>query len=208
VAIPPHTLPFLPSQFSRTAWLIPVRGSFPWEGSTSAVVLDASFSMPVPHNPKTGDPIMWTHASLASFWSYLLHLHNSRPVGAVGISFQPSNLTSSFLSSNPQSMSPINTPLMPGIGNQAGLESHIASEQTAIIIPSSPSPIPPLSDVDHIKVYHEASNAMHLRGALFAWLYPPISQEQKDISRSQSVRILEGASLVLVDERSRGILIA
>jgi hypothetical protein len=208
IAIPPHTLPFSPSHFARTAWLIPVRGSFPWEGSTSAVILDASFSMPVPPNPNTGDPIMWTHASLASFWSYLIHLQNSCCISAIGLSFHASDSTSPFTSSDPQSTSRNNTfSLMSGIGNQAGLESQITSEQGSIITPSPPFPVA-LSSVDHIKVYHEASNAMQVRGALFAWLYPPLSLEQKDANWSQSVRVLKGASLVLVDERSRGVLIA
>jgi hypothetical protein len=96
--------------------------------------------------------------------------------------------------------------LMSGIGNQATLEWQTVSDPEPIITsPSLPSYI---SNVDHIKVYHEASNAMHVRGALYAWLYPPLPRGPKDTNRSQSVRPLKGASLVLMDERSRGILIA
>jgi hypothetical protein len=201
-AIPPHTLPFCASPYARTAWLIPVRGSFSWQGSTAAEILDASFSMPLPANPNTGDPLTWTHQSLAAFWSYLIHLRDTRCVGPLGLSFHASDTTSSIWSPAPRSSNTFST-----IANQAALETWFPSEQ-ASIIPSFPPPSHvPLSSVDHIKVYHEAPNAMYVRAALFAWLYPPLLPQQKHVDRS-SVRIFEGASLVLVDECSRGILIA
>lgn len=205
VPIPPHTLPFSASQFARTAWLIPIRGTFPWDASTSAVILDASFSMPISPNPNTGDPIMWTRESIASFWSYLLHLRDSHSVGTIGLSFHASNSSSPM--SNSQSMSRNYTSLMSRLGNQVTLEPNITSDQgSTITSPLASHAV--LSNVDHIKVYHEATNAMHVRSALFAWLYPPLSPEKKDVNRSLRVRVLSGARLVLIDERSQGVLIA
>jgi hypothetical protein len=106
--------------------LIPIRGSPPWEGSTPAVVLDTPHSMPASPNPNTGDPIMWTHASLTSFWSFLLHIQRTRRLGALGISFQPSNSDSALMSSNPESTWS-SLSMISGIGNQAGLDSHMSS---------------------------------------------------------------------------------
>ena len=205
-AIPPYTLPFSPSsQFFRTTWLIPIRGSLPWEASTSAVILDASFSMPVSPNPHTGEPIVWTHASLASFWSYLLHLQDSRRVGTIGVSFQASDSVMPFLSSSSQSNTRPNTfPSTSGMGNQTSLESHLTSDGGSVII-SSPASNVALSNVDHIKIYHEAPNAMHVRAALFSWSYPYPPLPSLD---TRTIRVLRGAKLLLIDERSRGILIA
>jgi hypothetical protein len=207
IAIPPYTLPFSASPFSRSAWLIPIRGSLPWEGSTPALVLDPTYSMPASPDPNTGNPIMWTHASLVSFWLFLLHVQKTRRLGALGISFQPSNSGSPFTSSDPEtawgSLS-----LISGIGNQAGLESHVSCEGRSMVT-ASPASYVTLSNVDHIKVYHEAPNAMHVRAVLFSWVYPPLFlSEQNDTDRLPSIRVLEGARLVLVDERSQGILIA
>ena len=211
VPISPHTLPVpLPPPYSRTTWLIPIRGTLPWDDSTSAVVLDSSFSKPVPPNPDTGDPIMWTHASIASFWSYLLGLRKSRPAGTIGLSFHASRPSSQPSSPHSHSASEINAfSLISGVGNQLAFESHAASDPGSIVIASAPGLNHILSNVDHIKVYHEAPNSMQVRNALHVWSYPPILPSAEGISGpSVRVRVLKGARLVLLDERSRGILIA
>jgi hypothetical protein len=61
--------------------------------------------------------------------------------------------------------------------------------------------------VDHVKLYHHAPNAMYLRNALHVWAYQadaPIEGGEKP----EKIRLLKGARLALVDERSKGILIS
>ena len=60
----------------------------------------------------------------------------------------------------------------------------------------------PLS-VDYMKIYHEGPRRMIVRTALDVWGY---NLDAKD--GSQKVRPLKGAKLVLLDHRSRGVLIS
>jgi hypothetical protein len=60
----------------------------------------------------------------------------------------------------------------------------------------------PITFVDHIKVYHDAANSMQLRNLLDAWAF------QSGEAGAHKVRLLKGARLVLLDERSKGMLVS
>lgn len=58
-----------------------------------------------------------------------------------------------------------------------------------------------LLSLDHFKVYHDATNAMQIRNVLDAWSFKPDSD-----APAAKIRVLKGAILALVDERSKGVL--
>ena len=205
IPIPPHSLPLPPpSPYSRSAWLIPIRGALPWKECTSAVMLDSSTLVPFRTDPlKPDHPIKWTHPSLHSFWTFLLSLKATHNVGALGLSFhaaRPPAPTSQAASTlNPTSL---------GGGRQAITESNTTSGQptSAGTAMQPPRARLVLSNVDYIKVYHEAQYAMYVRNALHIWSYA--IQSASESTKPDKVRVLKGARLALVDERSKGILIS
>lgn len=203
IPIPPlmHPLP-TPSQYARSAWLIPVRGNFPWDGSTPAVILDSSVQLPIPADAQAGEPIVWTHSSLASFWSFLLGVQEARSVGSIGLSFHASQ---SYARVSQSTFSLNTTSLMPGAGNQGVLEFNTVSDRGSVTTTTPASHII-LSNVDHIKVYHDTLNAMHVRNIFHIWSYT--AQPLTSSNEPEKIRLLKGARLALVDERSRGILIS
>lgn len=100
---------------------------------------------------------------------------------------------------------------MSGIGNQAALLESATSSHNGFtsIVPTS-STVTSLASVDHLKIYHEAPNSMHVRNALHAWSYvaPHFEGGVVASGKPQKIRMLKGAKLVLVNEKSKGILIA
>ncbi|KAF9467702.1 hypothetical protein BDZ94DRAFT_1305320 [Collybia nuda] len=200
IPIPPHTLPLpSPSPYARSAWVVPIRGSLPWEGCTSAVILDSSGILPYP-SQQSEEPIVWTHSSLVSFWAFLLNLRTACNVGPIGLSFHTSRPLF------PQGGSSYNlVPPISGSENQMVYELHTTANTRST---ASPTPSrPPLSNVDYIKIYHEAPLAMYVRNALHVWAYQSDTSTDTKITH-EKIRILKGARLVLVDERAKGILIS
>lgn len=199
--IPPHSLPLPPfSPHARSAWLVPIRGSIPWDDCTPAIILEASHTLPFP-SQNSGDPITWTHASLASFWAFLLNLRSTCNVGPLGVSFHASRPLL------PQGGSAISSVF--GLGNQAAFESRApgtVNSRSNTSTPTSDSR-PPLAGVDFVKIYHEAPTAMYVRNALHVWSYQPEAATE-DGETPGKIRLLKGARLALVDERSKGILIS
>jgi hypothetical protein len=66
----------------------------------------------------------------------------------------------------------------------------------------------PLTSVDHFKVYHHAENAMYVRNVLDAWGFPAPLDGDGAMGKMRKIRLLKGAKLVLVDEKSNGVLIS
>ena len=142
IFLPPYSR-FPVIDHARVAWLIPIRGVFPWNGCSSAVLLDSTKPLPVEENL-----VQWNSASLLKFWSFLLELRKAASLGSLGISLhsarqpveistlQPVESRSATLSRNPPHHSP-----------------------------------PALSTVDYIKVYHDASTSFHVRKAVDSWSY-------------------------------------
>jgi hypothetical protein len=72
--------------------------------------------------------------------------------------------------------------------------------------------------VDHIKVYHDVEYAMLLRNVWDAWGFLPQVKGAEVVidqnkwaggdAKLKKIRILKGAKLVLVDERSKGVLLS
>lgn len=206
VLITPHSLPLAPAPpYSRYSWLVPVRGVLPWDGSTPAVVLHSSIQLPQP--PTSGDirdPIKWTHPCLQAFWSFLLSLRDSRSVGLIGLSFHatrpPAPHLNPSLHRSPERVHSAST----------GPGSYAIRPQLQQISVTAPSlliaPRAGLSSVDYVKVYHQGPCAMYVRNALHVWSYT--FNPDLEATREGKIRLLKGARLVLLDERSKGILIS
>ncbi|KAJ7789918.1 hypothetical protein B0H14DRAFT_2626614 [Mycena olivaceomarginata] len=191
IPIPPHSLPLPdPLPYTRRSWVIPVRGSLPWRHATSAVVLQDPGDLPEPPDPYTHEEIAWTAAALASLWSLLLLLRDKSPVGPLGLSF---NVSSNVASDSQPTYSEIS-----GMGAQPLTFDNGA----AVSMVSSARPVPiPLTFIDHIKIYHDAVYSMQLRNLLDAWSF------ETGKAGAPKIRVLKGSRLVLLDERSKGIVV-
>lgn len=206
--IPPHTLEsaqaYIDDPFARLGWIIPIRGRLQFDGATSASMSacgSGDHSSPeqcLPVAPKPTDDtdpttseLVWTRDALIAFWEFLKGLREAGRIGPLSLSFRavhppttPSMEPYSYVGSHKQTTGP------------SGIPSSMST-----VIPTSASTGPaavPLQLVDHVKVYHDAWYTPTVRAILRAWSY------QKD---GQKIRLLKDARLVLVDERSRGLLI-
>ena len=186
VFIAPYLTFSLPDD-ARVAWLVPIRGTLPWEHCTSAVFLDASHIIPIPSS-SIADQVSWTQGSLLKFWNFLLRLREVGKLGSLGISF-----TCSLQSGT----SPATTEVD---------DHHIHPDRLFLNVTSDTLSYPPeiwcnLSMLDYIKVYHDAHCRLYVRSALDAWSYDTDDGDNK-------VRVLKGARLVLVDACPRAIQIS
>ncbi|CAE7148342.1 unnamed protein product [Rhizoctonia solani] len=73
---------FLSDTWGRAAWIIPVRGRPPWDGCSGAVVS----LRPIKERKKK--IIVWTPASLRSFWTQMAGFRDTKRVGSLSMSFE------------------------------------------------------------------------------------------------------------------------
>ncbi|KAG8732848.1 hypothetical protein FRC11_010560 [Ceratobasidium sp. 423] len=73
---------FLSDAWGRAAWIIPVRGCAPWEGCSGAIVS----LRPIKERKKR--IIVWTPASLRSFWAQMAGFRDTKRVGSLSMSFE------------------------------------------------------------------------------------------------------------------------
>ncbi|CAE6490962.1 unnamed protein product [Rhizoctonia solani] len=73
---------FLSDTWGRAAWIIPVRGRAPWDGCSGAVVS----LRPIKERKKK--IIVWTPASLRSFWAQMVGFRDTKRVGSLSMSFE------------------------------------------------------------------------------------------------------------------------
>ncbi|KAJ6511441.1 hypothetical protein C8R47DRAFT_1003132 [Mycena vitilis] len=187
IPISPHEIPLPnPPPYTRRSWVIPVRGSLPWRHATSAVVLSDSSDLPQPPDPDTHEEIAWTTPALSSLWEFLIMLRDRSVVGPLGLSFH----VSPHVSSNSQ----------PTYSEMSGMgaQPFTPDFRAAVSMVSSRQVVIPLTFIDHIKVYHDAAISMQLRALLDAWAF-----ELGELK----IRLLKDSRLVLLDERSKGIIV-
>ncbi|GBE83563.1 hypothetical protein BKA93DRAFT_128543 [Sparassis latifolia] len=232
--VPPHTeeamQEYLADPYARGAWIIPVRGTLPWDDCTSASILAAPSTLSqevrilLPSGPSSrpgqfpadllSDEITWTHHALSTFWEFLLAIRDAGTLGPLSLSFHAAPVT------DPAESSWSNA-LLPGNHEHYGIHRSATDN-------SFPPLRSPLFSVDHIKVYHDTQYTKHVRNVLYAWSYscvlaedgsvhdaPQVRQRGKrEASTSrmgkdlnlQKIRMLKGARLVLVDEKSKAVL--
>ncbi|KAF8892998.1 hypothetical protein BD779DRAFT_1670007 [Infundibulicybe gibba] len=195
ISLLPSIAPFSPQPFSRYSWLVPIRGTLPWDHCTSAIVLESLSALPVPPDCKATNQLTWTRPCVCAFWTFLLTVRTVGTLGSIGVSFHAAPWVDSA-GSYQQSLDGAQ-----GYSEQRMHETETPLESAGDRYRSV------LSGIDHIKVYHEAPNAMYLRNALDIWAYKvPKDAVGPDESKPQKIRMLRGARLVLIDERSKGIL--
>ncbi|CAE6429872.1 unnamed protein product [Rhizoctonia solani] len=73
---------FSSDTWGRAAWIIPVRGRAPWEGCSGALVS----LRPIKERKKK--VIIWTPASLRSFWTQMAGFRETKRVGSLSLSFE------------------------------------------------------------------------------------------------------------------------
>jgi hypothetical protein len=211
---------YLQTPYAQSAWIVPVRGILPWEGCSSAMVLvpTAQQEGPVPDLPQPVDEmnqIAWTHPSLLDFWSFLLAVREANTLGPIALSFHTTSIRTQESNSHPLSPDIFNhrqpAPGMSYTDNETA-ESFVSAHQTTLLA------------VDHVKIYHDVVYAMLIRNVLDAWGYrcpasnSPSEHQKTDKNmdnagreppeKPKKIRVLKGAKLVLVDERSKGVLIS
>ncbi|KAH9968086.1 hypothetical protein BC827DRAFT_1170202 [Russula dissimulans] len=229
VPVPPQTASSIEvlfsSTYARVAWLIPVRGLPPWDGVSGAYVAlgdRSSMRMPVPGPAKSqlsssstggsGYPnsdIVWTHASLRQFWSFLRSC--SETPGAV-----TGPLSLSFWapprSEHPESQRGTVSSaaaVLADLPANANRETEMTPSNLSLPVPISPALKSRLADIDYVKVYCDAPRAMLVREALGQWVYKgDVPANVEDLRAAAATRILEYAKLVLVNERGEGVLVS
>ncbi|KIJ64784.1 hypothetical protein HYDPIDRAFT_28144 [Hydnomerulius pinastri MD-312] len=205
------------SGFRRGAWLIPVRGSLPWDGATTAVILESpngalSASGPYPSGPDNASSckITWTRESLLDLWTFLKSIQQAKQLGPISLSFHAA--PADAVDSTDTASGPT------GESNNPYLHLHQSSKPTA----GSPDEFSAyiyrarLEGTDYIKVYHDIHYSLSLRNILDAYRYihndgssgardqSSSSTKQKTGAASdQKIRMLKGACLVFMDERSK-----
>jgi hypothetical protein len=184
---------YLKTPYARSAWIVPVRGTLQWAKTSSASVLEDAPReklLPIPP-PSIGGEITWTRASLASFWDFLLKLRNAKNLGPISLSFHVGYSTHNAASQESSGLA--HSPTDSIYGSDLDLDYR---------------PMP-LRTVDHVKIYHDIGCTMATRNVLDKWSY---EFEAKGLDNSgqnnkdRKIRILKGACLALVDERSMGVL--
>ncbi|KAJ2922598.1 hypothetical protein H1R20_g14503, partial [Candolleomyces eurysporus] len=222
IILPPFTSPLPePSPHDRRAWIIPVRGIIPWEGSSPAETLQEPDAKPIPPTPRSLEPVFWSHKALKNFWEWLQILRDGGKLGTLGISFHAAARTKSGgllgSTSNGHGGAGAGTSSTWEARRQnwnwalAGGAQRLTKDDTTTtgladdIETTTRVQQPTLSTVDYIKVYHDAVMSMSLRSAFDAWSYE-VRDDQGVLV--EKIRVLQGAKLVLMDNLSRGILIS
>lgn len=167
--------------------------------------------------------ITWTADALSAFWNFLLSLRLACTLGPLSLSFHAASSSHSGRSVSS----------FPSAGHAQDTHSSGAhSRSTGAATDAQPHT---LLSVDHIKVYHDAQYTIQIRNVLAAWRYTyscsrgaaasdSAQLNGLDIDNHDSntthtleramaghtgrIRLFKGAKLVLVDERSKGILIS
>ena len=143
--------------YGRGSWIIPIRGVLPWDGCTKARILQP-IPAPDAYPPKQSfegyTDLVWTHASLLEFWSFLRKLNAVETMGNMGISF---HADTSFSDDRPA---------------YNNFEEYEPTPPDVSIFDSGPSdPQVSLLLVDHIKIYCDVEFAMNVRTVLASWQY-------------------------------------
>ncbi|KAI0301271.1 hypothetical protein BC826DRAFT_1183272, partial [Russula brevipes] len=213
VPIPPQTTSsaeaVLTSIYSRVAWVIPVRGLPPWDGvSGASVSLGQGHHLSEPPGGNSGrhpsargnSDIVWTRGSLRRFWTFLgsyVEMPGS-VAGSLSLSF---HAAAAVPHSDPTgSQRQRGTTASPDASACLASAANRETEMTASD-PSPPSLVPitsasksRLADIDYVKVYCDAPQAMLVRQALGQWAYREDSRAEGPM---EGIRILEFAKLVL-----------
>lgn len=194
----------LSCRFRRVAWLIPVRGSLPWDGASTAVILEetqvASRSPSPCLSVSAAQPgtITWTPNSLQHLWTFLESIQQARHLGPLSLSFHAAFVDA--ISARATASEPVWESNHPYYHQHSSRHTSSSSNDFATEICRTR-----LEDTDYIKIYHDVPYSLSLRNILDAYRYEPNNGQVPGRSgaNDRKIRILKGAHLVLADERSK-----
>jgi hypothetical protein len=194
-------------RFRRAAWLIPVRGSLPWDGASTAVILEGTQVASRSPSPGLHVPaaqpcaITWTPDSLQHFWTFLGSVQQAKNLGPLSLSFcvAPAE-ASSTRDSISEPLWESNYPYYPYSLSKHSAES--SDDFTTDICRAY------RDGIDHIQVFHDAPYTLSLRNILDAYQYEPANAEVPGRSgaNDRKIRILKGARLVCMDGHQAAFL--
>ncbi|KAG2138373.1 hypothetical protein DEU56DRAFT_802880 [Suillus clintonianus] len=207
---------FMNSPYNRAAWLIPVRGSLPWDDVTCATILappqvpQKDDTPPLPSGPAPlggTSRITWTHHSIVDFWNFLISIQQAQNLGSISISFHsaPSDTTFTLDSALSPTAESGNRPIQPAQSEASANPSDGFSDQIRHAR---------LEATDFIKVYHDTKYSLYLRNVLDAYSYVPegTTSERRQPTNCETaglatkIRLLKLARLVVVDDLTRAVL--
>ncbi|KAI0643828.1 hypothetical protein C8Q79DRAFT_156961 [Trametes meyenii] len=205
--ISPHNLAtmeaLLDDPFGRLAWVVPIRGQLPWRATSASILaeiqtdshsaLQGDAMIPqAPYANSSTPAIIWTRDAVNQFWQFLKQVRDTGNLGPVSLAFctVPSTDTASSLEQFSSFGShKLDTASVISSSVDGGSLADIVSEFSRPCL---------LRDCGYIKIYHDAGYTKFLRNILNAWSYRQAAVK---------IRVLKGASLALLDERGKGLLL-
>ncbi|EIN14571.1 hypothetical protein PUNSTDRAFT_140830 [Punctularia strigosozonata HHB-11173 SS5] len=182
--VPPFTTAqveeYLNDRWARGTWIVPVQGALPINACTSATVSPLeSMATPCIRESQSGGnrEVVWTQHCLLQFWDFLVAVQGSGKLGPINLALE---------------LSPSEEPPFTQQAESA-MHDPLASY---------------LSMMDHIRIMVDMQYAMHVRSVLDAWSYDTgdggtVMDTLSPIANK--VRILKGATLLLLDNLGRGL---
>ncbi|KAI9567721.1 hypothetical protein HD554DRAFT_2023231 [Boletus coccyginus] len=195
-------------KFRRAAWLIPVRGSLPWDGASMAVILEETQGIsrspsPCLHVPSTQPrAIMWTPDSLQHLWAFLGSIQQAKHLGPLSLSFHAA--PTEALSTGDSISEPVWESNHPYYHQHSSNHTAGSSDTFATDVCRAH-----LEVIDYIQIFHDVPYSLSLRNVLDAYRYEPANGEVPGRSgaNDRKIRILKGAHLVFMDERSKAVFL-
>ena len=198
----------LNARFRRVAWLIPVRGSLPWDGASAAVILEetqvASRSpSPCLHVPAVQPcTITWAPDSLQHLWTFLGSVQQAKRLGPLSLSIHAASAET--FSTKDSISEPLWESNRPYYHHHSSKHSAGSSDEFTADICSVQ-----LERIDYIKVFHDVAYSFSLRNILDAYRYEPANAEVPGRSgaNDRKIRILKGAHLVFMDDHFKAVFL-
>ena len=173
-----------------------------------AVILEetqATSRSPSPslHVPSAQPPaIMWTPDSLQHLWAFLGSIQQAKHLGPLSLSFHAAPAEAfSTGDSIPEPVWESNHPYY-----HQHSSKHTAGSSDAFATDVCRAH---LEGIDYIRIFHDVPYSLSLRNILDAYRYEPANGEVlgRSGANDRKIRILKGAHLVFMDERSKAVFL-
>lgn len=138
--------------------------------------------------------IMWAPDALQHFWTFLRSIQQAKHLGPLSLSFH-----AAAANTFPSLSEPVWESNHPYYLQSPRLTTGYSDDFAPDICEAH------LEGVDYIKVYHDVPYSLSLRGILDAYRYEQVNGQVSGRSgaNDRKIRILKGARLVFMDERSK-----
>lgn len=142
--------------------------------------------------------IMWTPDTLQHFWVFLGSVQQAKHLGPLSLSFHAA--TADTLLTGDTVSEPVWESNHPYYLQHSSKHTTGSSDEFAADIYRAH-----LEGIDYIKVYHDVPYSLSLRNILDAYRYDHVNGQVpgRSAANDRKIRILKGARLVFMDERSK-----